>query len=134
LVFYAIDEVTARLSRKGEFGEWLGWAKAWKDGRRSPQGCVDIAHFCFGHKGWGVDGSGTDPVWHTLGQLAWGAKEACYSTETGGWLVVRYIADAMVAFGIKYPDRMTAMLEPPTISHELEAAPIATLSLPQLID
>lgn len=94
----------------------LGWAASWKAGRRSPAACVNISHFCFKHKGWGIDGNGTDPVWHTLGQLAWGAKEACYNTPQSGWLTIRYIADAMVAFGIAFPDEGLAMLDPPTIT------------------
>jgi len=113
---YAIDEVTTRLDKKGEYSEWLGWASSWKAGKRSPQACVDISHFCFDHpdhKGWGLDGKATNPIWHTLGQLAWGAKEACYDTPKSGWLVVRYIADAMVAFGVAFPDEGLPMLEPP---------------------
>jgi hypothetical protein len=121
LLDYAIDKVTEHLFRKPEYTEWFGWADSWKAGRRSPQACVDIAHFCFSHKGWGMDGKGTDPVWHTLGQLAWGGKEACYSHPTGAWLVIRYIADAMTAFGIAFPDDGIALLGPPTIDIEPDA-------------
>lgn len=129
LLDYALDEVTARLSRKGEYAEWLAWAAEWKKGRRSPQACVDISHFCSDHpdhKGWGIDGRATDPVWHTLGQLAWGAKEACYSAPTSGWLVIRYIADAMTAFGVAYPNNAPA-LNPPTIESDMANDPPAQI-------
>ncbi len=105
LLGYAIDEVASRLVLRGEYAEWLAWAASWKEGERSPGKCVDVAHRCFEHK--------EDPIWHTLGQLAWGAKEACYSTKTSGWLVIRYVADAMCAFGVAFPDNGMAELEPP---------------------
>ena len=117
LLNYAIDEIMARLHRKDEYRDWLSWAVDWKKGERRPQRCVDISHRCFDHKGWGIDGNGTDPVWHALGQLAWSAKEACYDVPQTGWLVVRYIADAMIAFGISYPKEMGIILEPSTIRH-----------------
>ena len=107
LMNYAIDEVTSRLRYREEYRDWLNWAAAWKDGQRSPQACVDISHRCSAQK--------NDPVWHTLGQLAWGAKEACYSAPTSGWLVIRYIADAMCAFGVAFPDTAATLLEPPTV-------------------
>jgi hypothetical protein len=113
LLDYALNEISAKL-RKAEYTKWFGWAESWKSGQRAPQACVNIAHFCFEHKAWGIDGKATDPVWHCLGQLAWAGKEACYSTPTSGWLVVRYIADAMTAFGIAFPEEKFAALEPPT--------------------
>lgn len=95
LMNYAIDEIVVKLSWQDRFEVWLTWAASWKAGERSPGICVDVAHRCFAHKG--------DPAWHCLGQLAWGAKEACYDNPTSGWLVIRYIADAMVAFGLAFP-------------------------------
>jgi hypothetical protein len=114
LLDYALDEILPKL-HKDEYAEWIGWAASWKAGRRTPQTCVDIGHFCFSHKGWGLDGNAIEPVWHCLGQLAWAAKEACYSTPASGWLVIRYIADAMIAFGIAFPIEKFAVLEPPTL-------------------
>lgn len=127
---YALDEVTARLSRKDEYAKWLAWAASWKSGVRSPGACVDISHFCFSHKGWGFDGKAVDPVWYTLGQLTWGAKEACYDTPTSAWLVIRYIADAMIAFGVAFPDEGFPLLDPPTITIEnpVEMAKMAHLT------
>ena len=107
-VDYAIDAVVDKLYPKEKYLVWLDFAEEWKNGNRSPARCVDAAHKCFEHKG---------PTWHTLGQLAWGAKEACYDTPQSGWLVVRYIADAMVAFGVAFPELISA-------------APPLTLSLP----
>lgn len=118
LLNFAIDEIMPKLSTpfyQEHSGKWLEWAAKWKAGQRSPAACVEIARWCFGHKGWGVDEKATDPVSHALGQLAWGAKEACYSTPTSGWLVIRYIADAMVAFGITFPTKRLTVLEPPTL-------------------
>jgi hypothetical protein len=113
LIDYALDEVTARLSQNAEYRDWLEWAASWKAGRRTPQNCVDVAHRCF-------ERGKMDELtmWHTLGQLAWGAKEACYSAPTSGWLVVCYIADAMVAFGIAFPDKPPVALDRPTIDGE----------------
>ena len=101
LMNLAIDSVAPRLSRK-EYAEWLTWASSWKAGERSPQACVDIAHKCFAQK--------DDPAWHTLGQLAWAAKECCYTAPESGWLVIRYIADAMIAFGVAFPDKLMRLL------------------------
>lgn len=103
---YAIDEVTARLSNKGEHGEWLAWASSWKEGRHSPATCVDIAHHCFKDK--------EDSVQHCLGQIAWGAKEACYNTPASGWLVIRYIADALIAFGVAFPNNELRLISKKT--------------------
>jgi hypothetical protein len=126
LLNYAIDETIPKLSTpflyKQNWGKWLEWAAEWKAGVRSPQNCVDIAHWCFGHKGWGPDGKTTDPVSNALGQLAWAAKEACHSTPTSGWLVIRYIADAMVTFCIAFPMKGLPALEPPTLEGEVALA------------
>lgn len=113
LMNYALDEVVAKLRYREEHREWLEWAAAWKAGQRSPQACVSISHKMTSHK----DEFGQAcPVRHTLGQLAWGAKEACYSHPQAGWLVVRDIADAMHVFGVAYSDKAAAvLLEPPTI-------------------
>jgi hypothetical protein len=119
---FAIEQIIPRLStpfHREHSGKWLEWAIDWRAGRRrSPQTCVDIARWCFDQKGWGIDGKSTDPVSHALGQLAWGAKESCYSTKQSAWLVIRYIADAMVAFGIAFPEKGMALLERPTIEGE----------------
>lgn len=103
LMDYALDEILQRLPRDEEYDFWREWAAEWKAGERSPQKCVNISHRCPKQK----------LVWHTLGQLAWGAKEACYSTPTGGWLVIRYIADAMADWGVNFPDSAIPALEPP---------------------
>jgi hypothetical protein len=64
--------------------DWLNWAYRWLEGVRSPAACVDVAHrVCSG-----------------LGQIAWAAKESCYDTPQSGWLVMRYIADAMLSLGL----------------------------------
>jgi hypothetical protein len=103
LMDYALDEILQRLPRDKKFDFWREWAAAWKAGERSPGKCVAISHKC----------PKQEPIWHTLGQLAWGAKEACYSTPTGGWLVIRYIADAMADWGVAFPDGPLLALEPP---------------------
>lgn len=121
LLSYAIDEILPRLStsfHKENSGKWIEWATAWRAGHRSPQNCVDVAHWCFDQKGWGFDGQATDPVSQALGQLAWAAKEACYSTPTSGWLVIRYIADAMIAFGVAFPADGLKALGSPTMGDE----------------
>lgn len=109
LMNYALDEVVAKLHDQSEFREWLEWAAAWKDGQRSPQACVDISQHC--REQARLNGL----VWPTLAQLAWGAKEACYSAPTSGWLVIGCVADAMHAFGVAFPDKAATLLEPPTI-------------------
>lgn len=101
LLNYALAEVVLRL-RGDEYADWLSWAAAWKAGGRFPVTCVDVAHRCFEHK--------EDVVWHALGQLAWAGKEACYDGPKSGWLVIRYIADAMVAFGVTFPSDTTFIL------------------------
>lgn len=106
LLDFAITEAASRCSG-GEYREWLAWASSWQRGQRSPAACVDIAHRCFEHKG--------NPVWHCLGQLAWAAKEACYSTPKSGWLVVNYISDAMLALGVAFPANAIGLVEAPTI-------------------
>ncbi len=121
---YAIDEVVAKLRYQDEFREWLDWAASWKYGERSPQACVDISHRCAKH-------ARENPlVWPSLGQLAWGAKEACYSAPTSGWLVIRYIADAMHAFGVSYSDKAATLLEPPTI----DVDPAKDDAMPKITD
>ena len=107
LISYAIDQVTPKLRDRKQWAPWLEWADSWKSGRHSPAACVSVAHQCFENKG--------NPIGHTLGQIAWGAKEACYSTPKSGWLVIRYIADAMVAFSVAYPEQGVPLLDPPTI-------------------
>lgn len=96
LISYAIGQVSPRLSGMlaEDYAPWLLWAARWSSGERSPQACVDVAHKCFDDTSLG----------HTLGQLAWGAKEACYTTSNSPWLVMRYVADAMVAFGVAFPE------------------------------
>jgi len=110
LLDYAIAEIMPRLRyssfNEDRYGEWLKWAASWKAGQRSPAACVAASHSC--------DKGEPDPIGHCLGQLAWGAKEACYDVPQSGWLVVRYIADAMVAFGAAFPTKGLAALEPPT--------------------
>lgn len=121
LLDYALDQIIPKLSTpfyQEHSGKWLEWAAEWRAGQRSPGRCVAVSHWCFDHKGWGIGGQETDPVSHCLGQLAWGAKEACYSTPTSGWLVIRYIADAMVAFGVAFPEEGLKALEPPTLDLE----------------
>src|SRR5262245_46618626 len=110
LMDYAIDEMVARLHPKNEYGEWLAWAASWKSGERSPRACVDVAHRCFERK--------DNPLYQCPGQIAWGAKEACYDSSKSGWLVVRYISDAMLSFGVAFPNDGRATLDPPTLDHE----------------
>jgi hypothetical protein len=117
LMDYALDQVVAKLRYQDEFREWLEWAADWKREQRSPQACVDISHHCRERA------KETGLVWPSLAQLAWGAKEACYSAPTSGWLVIRYIADAMCAFGIAFPDKTAVLLEPPTIDLERNNEP-----------
>lgn len=114
LLDYALDQVVEHLAwnREKYEPEWFVWVQEWKKGQRAPGRCVSVAHQCFTHKGWGLDGKSTDPVHHTLGQLAWAGKEACYSTKTSGWLVIRYIADAMTAFGLAFPEAQMVELLP----------------------
>lgn len=112
LLNFALAEVISKLHGP-KYAAWIEWAQAWDNGERQPGRCVDIAHKCFAHKIPGLNGERIDPLWHTLGQLAWGAKEACYTTPTSGWLVIRYIADAMTAFGIAFPENLLLRLSPP---------------------
>lgn len=98
-VNYALEQVAARIGpQKTAAAFWLAWSDEWLAGRRSPAQCVDVAHQCFAM-------SDDGPLWHALGQLSWGAKEACYSEKNSAWLVIRYVADAMVAFGVAFPER-----------------------------
>lgn len=112
---FAIDQVSARITSKKDYSDWLEWAAEWQTGRHAPQQCIDVAHRCF-------DRAKKDQLtmWHTLGQLAWGAKEACYSTKSSPWYVLFYIADAMIAYGIAFPEGMTMRLEPPTIDTDVK--------------
>lgn len=123
LMDYAIDQISPRLSNNEKYDEWIGWAARWRSGERSPADCVNVANVCFRR-------NEDDPLamWHTLGQLAWGAKEACYSSPKSGWLTVRYIADAMVAFGATFPVD-GAELEAPTIDNSVSSKPL-TISRP----
>lgn len=95
LIDMALTEVSAKLRHDAQFKEWIVWADEWLGGRHIPQRCVDVSHACDKHE---------EPfVWPSLAQLAWGAKEACYSTPKSGWLVIRYVAGAMVNFGVAFP-------------------------------
>lgn len=117
LINFAINETVVRLSspwQREEYANWLIWAQSWKAGERQPQACVDIASHCFKQK--------EQLVNHSLGQIAWGAKEACYSTPVSGWYVVRYIADAMIAFGVAFPEQ-AKLIDPPTINSSVEKQP-----------
>lgn len=96
LVDMAIDEIVKRLSRPEDFEDWIAWAASWRVGRRSPAACVQAAY--------SVEASNGLPVSHTLMQIAWAGKEACYSVDVSPWLVIRYVADAMVAFGVPFPE------------------------------
>ena len=121
LLDFALSEVIEQLGRKNEYADWLAWAREWRAGDHyRPRRCVNVAHRCFEHKGWGLDGKATNPVWHALGQLAWGAKEACYNAPKSGWLTLRYIADAMIAFGIAFPDRPLLALDRPNFDADAQ--------------
>lgn len=113
LIDCAIDEVNGRISGRDGFSVWHEWAAEWKAGRHSPAACVEASHAC------------SRAGWEPLGQIAWAAKEACYSTATSPWLVIRYVADAMFAFGVKYPDS-ARLLEP----HVAEPDPLSVNSSP----
>jgi hypothetical protein len=117
LLNFALDGVIEKICHQPKYEKWLKWASEWKSGQYSPQQCVDISHLCR---------DGRDKidlmVWGPLAQLAWAAKEACYSTPKGGWYVLFYIADAMIAFGVAFPDDTSLLrLDAPTE----DAKPIA---------
>ena len=95
LINYALKAILPKLPGH-EYDFWREWALQWIGGVRSPALCVEIGRQCFAKE--------EQLVWHTLGQLAWGAKEACYRLPQSGWLVIRYIGDAMADFGISFPD------------------------------
>jgi len=114
MVDYAIEQIMPKLARKHEFPEWASWALTWKAGQRQPQRCVDIAHLCFDHH---RENNGLS-MGHALGQIAWAAKEACYSNDRAGWYVMFYLADAMIAFGIAYPKKFAPALEAPTLDEK----------------
>lgn len=95
LIDYAIDAVSSEIHDRKPYAAWFAWAADWRAGKRSPQACVDASHACRDIDDFGVSGS--------LAQIAWGAKEACYSAPKSGWLALRYVADAMIAFGVAFP-------------------------------
>jgi hypothetical protein len=101
LVSYACEQVAQRLAGQRRYADWLAWAARWQGGERSPSDCVAVGQECFARK---------DMVFPTLGQLCWAGKEACYSAPTSPWLVIRYVADAMLAFGVHYPERLLPAL------------------------
>lgn len=105
LMDYALGEVMTKIGHRDEYSDWLAWAASWRRGERDPQACVDASHHV-------TRDCNEDMIAHALGQVAWGAKEACYQTKTSGWLVIRYIADAMCAFGVAFPDRLPDGIEP----------------------
>lgn len=96
LVTYACEHVAQRLLGQDAYAEWLAWELRWNNRTSNPGDCVAVAQGCFAHK------SGL--FFPTLGQLCWAGKEAFYSTDTGGWLVLRYVADAMATFAIAFPE------------------------------
>src|SRR5260370_42569550 len=110
LVSWAIAAV-ARKVYASEYAPWLHWAGTWEKGKRNPCACVDMGEWCFSHRDPGKDG-GVGPAYHALGQIAWAAKEACYTTPQSGWLVVRYIGDARRAYGIGFPADGLALPSP----------------------
>lgn len=121
LVSYACEQVDGRLDGmlRDSCADWIAWAQAWAAGQRSPGACVATAQECFARAKKG-------PLYHTLGQLAWAAKEACYSTPTSPWLVIRYVADAMIAFGVAFPETTFGLLpsaEPARIMRTLPRTP-----------
>jgi hypothetical protein len=108
LVSHACEQVIPMVRSMDQAAGWTDWAERWIAGDRQPGMCVSVAHDCFeSHKRGYLAGG-------ALGQLAWAAKEACYETPTSPWLVIRYVADAMIAFGIAYPDRVEGLLPSPT--------------------
>jgi hypothetical protein len=113
LMDYALDQITTTLYHKEKYPQWLEWAAGWKKGERLPAKCVRVARIY-------LDERHGNPVKHCLGQLCWAAKEACYNLPNSGWLVIRYIADAMVAFGIAFPDSSVNLLPPPSFDGEAE--------------
>lgn len=110
LVNHAISEMEVRIRDKSEYSEWFAWASSWKSGKYSPADCVSASHE--------VRKSG-DPIRHCLGQIAWGAKEACYDAPKSGWLVAFYMADAMIAIGAEFPK----LFAPPLIQIDIRLAP-----------
>lgn len=120
---YAIDEIVIRLLHREEYEPWLAWASEWKAGERMPAHCVKVGRYCLNKAREQQNGT-----WHCLGQLAWAGKEACYNIPTSGWLVIRYIADAMVAFGVPFPENEG--LE----NRAVEALPFAHRAIPATIN
>lgn len=95
LIDRALDEVLSRLygDHFTKYAEWIAWARRWQGGEHSPQACVDASR-----------SAKDDGIGKCLGQLAWGAKEACYSTPKSGWLVIWYVADTMMFWGVAFPE------------------------------
>jgi hypothetical protein len=103
MIDYALKSILPKLFDK-EHEFWIEWANDWLNGERNPARCVRIANRCFDKESQILCG-------HTLGQLAWGAKESCYNVPQSGWLALRYVADAMVAYGIAFPDEGILRIE-----------------------
>lgn len=91
MVIFAINQVVPKIEYFPSIestAAWRAWADQWVRGEnRTPGAAVQAAHST------GV---------HALKQIAWAAKEAYYTGENpqAGWLVLRYIADAMIDFGV----------------------------------
>lgn len=100
LIDWAIDEAMLRLPDSACGPVWREWAQSWIQGERSPAACVFAAH------------KSSSLVASPLSQIAWGAKEACYTTPTSRWLVLRYVADAMAAIGAEFPDILSDGVAP----------------------
>jgi hypothetical protein len=106
LIDRALDEVLTRLygDHLTRYAEWIAWARRWRAGEHSPAPCVAASH-----------SAKDDGIGKALGQLAWGAKEACYSTPKSGWLVIWYVADTMMFWGVAFPEDGELLLPAPNI-------------------
>lgn len=103
-VDFALKQVMAQLTHdRSRYETWFQWASSWLDGEHAPGACVRVGRHYLSQRG-------SNPVAHCLGQLAWAGKEACYSASKSGCLVTRYIADAMIAFGVASPDKTLPLL------------------------
>lgn len=98
IVSWAISVVQPKLTDTAE--PWRKWASAWLVGQRQPGACVNMARWCF---------SQHTELFHALAQIAWAAKEACYTTRQSPWLVLRYVGDAMIAFNVAFRDDVSLM-------------------------